>query len=177
VTDQVPAEVIAGDTWSWTRSFADYPAGTWALTYYFENKDGVFQATATPSGIDHAVTILASTTAGYKAGSYRWSARLSSAGVSITLETGWIKVKTDPAAAGKADPRGWARRTLEAIEAFLEGNATTAQAAMTLNGRSISRWSLNDLIAWRDKLRAEVRTEESSTSGTGRTIKLRMSRG
>jgi hypothetical protein len=90
------------------------------------------------------------------------------------VETGWCEVEPDPASAQKVDHRSWARRTLDAIEAFLEGNATTAQQAITIGGRSISRWSLPELMQWRDKLRAEVSTEEQgSAAGLGRDIKVR----
>jgi len=66
---------------------------------------------------------------------------------------------------------------LDAVEAFLIGNASTAQASMTLNGRQISRWSLPDLTQWRDRLKAEVRIEEQGArAGVGRQIKVRLGR-
>jgi hypothetical protein len=49
---------------------------------------------------------------------------------------------------------------------------------MTINGRSISRWSLPELTAWRDKLKGEVQAEEAgSNAGLGRNIKVRFGRG
>jgi len=35
-----PARLRAGDTWKWTRTLGDYPAGTWTLKYRFKNAAG-----------------------------------------------------------------------------------------------------------------------------------------
>lgn len=177
VPENVPAELIAGDTWQWTRELSEYPAGTWTITYYFENKDQVFNAAASAVGTIHSVTIAAATTLGYKPGRYRWRARAESGGVKKTVESGWLEVQVDPAAAGTKDVRTQARRTLDAVEATLEGRASSDQLAMTLNGRSISRTPLRELREWRDQLRAEVRIEEQgSNAGLGRNIGVRFNR-
>ena len=163
---------MSGDTWLWTRDLSDYPADTWTLAYYFTKEGKTITATATASGTTHSVTVAAATTAGYESGKYQWRARVSSGGVVTTVEDGWVDVAPNPATS-TTDPRSWSSRTLAGIEAFLEGNATTAQASMSIGGRSLSRWSLSELTAFRDKLRAEVRSEIGSTNGTGRNIKVR----
>lgn len=174
----VPSELIAGDTWAWSHSLADYPADTWTATVYFENQFQTFNAAGSASGSDHAFSIAAATTAAYKPGRYQWRLRVTDGTTVSTVASGWSEVKINPASAGARDVRSWARRTLEAVEAFLEGNATTAQASMALNGRSISRWSLAELTQWRSQLRQEVRTEEQgSRAGLGRNIKVRHVRG
>lgn len=100
--------------------------------------------------------------------------RVAYSGESFVVESGWVEVKPDPASSVKFDHRSWARRTLDAVEAFLEGNATTAQQSMSIAGRSISRWSIAELTQLRNDLRAEVRTEEQgSRAGLGRDIKVR----
>lgn len=170
--EQVPSSLIVGDTWQWTRDLSDYPASTWTLNYYLTKSGKVITVTASASGTTHSVTVAAATTATYEPGKYQWRARASSGGVVVTVEDGWVEVDPNPATS-TTDPRSWAVRTLEAIEAFLEGNATTAQASMSIAGRSLSRWALPDLTAFRDKLRAEVRSESGSTSGAGRNIKVR----
>jgi hypothetical protein len=173
----VPASLIAGDTWAFTLTLGDYPAGTWTATIYFENSDGAFDSAASASGTDHAFTIAAATTAGYTAGRYFWSVRVVNGGTSYTVDSGWVEVQANPAAAGKRDNRPWSRRALDAIEAFLENNATTAQQAFTIGGRSVSRWSVKELMDWRDRLRTEVATDEgTNASGSGRNIKVRFGR-
>lgn len=169
--------MVAGDTWQWTRELADYPAGTWTATAYFENKDGSFEVTATADGVTHDFLIAATATTGYKPGRYGWRLRVTDGSTVTTVESGIVEVLVDPAKAGNSDTRSWARRTLEAVEAFLEGNASTAQQSMSIQGRSLSRWSLAELTQFRDQLRAEVRTEEKGAqAGLGRNIKVRYGR-
>lgn len=174
IPDSVPRELVAGDTWTWTRELGDYPAGTWTATVYFENKDGVFNVSGTASNTTHSFTIDATTSAAIKPGLYGWRLRVTDGSTTTTVENGMLDVLVDPAKAGRVDTRSWARRTLEAIEAFLEGNASTAQQSMSIQGRSLSRWSLPDLTAFRDKLKSEVATEGPNKGGKGRTIKVRL---
>lgn len=174
---ELAASLIAGDTWDWTHTDSNYPASVWSVTYHFENSAGSFSATGTPDGNEHAFSISAATTASYKAGKYRWHARATSGATVKTIATGWLTVKADIAAAGKTDVRSWAQRTLDAVEATLEGRATRDQTAMSIAGRSISRIPIAELIQLRDKLRAEVQIEEQgSKAGLGRNIRVRLSR-
>jgi len=177
IPSSIPSELIAGNTWQWERDYSDYPQPTWTATAYFENSAKTFNVAATASGTAHLFTIAAATSAGYPPGRYRVRVRVTDGSQVFIAESGWCDVEVDPAAAGTYDTRTPARKMLDAVEAFLIGNASTAQASMTLNGRQISRWSLPDLTKWRDQLRAEVRTEEQgSNAGLGRNIKVRFGR-
>jgi hypothetical protein len=49
-----PASVVAGDTLTWKRTLADYPAGTWTLKYRLINSAGKFDITATAERTDAA---------------------------------------------------------------------------------------------------------------------------
>lgn len=178
VPDQVPGSLIAGDTWVFTRDYANYPAPTWAATLYAEFSGSQFNAAASASGTAQSFSIASSTTGGYKTGRYKWWVRITDGISSYTVESGWFDVNPDPAASGTRDQRSWARRTLDALECTLEGRASSDQLAMTINGRSLSRIPLQELLTFRDKLRQEVRTEErGAKSGSGRNIKVRFSRG
>jgi hypothetical protein len=173
----IPQSLIAGDTWSWTASYGDYPAGTWTATAYFENAAESFNVVATADGTDHSFDALATATDDYKAGSYFVQVRVTAGAESFVVESGWCEVTADPASGVAVDHRSWARRTLDAVEAFIEGNATTAQQSMSIAGRSISRWSLSELMQFRSQLRGEVRVEEQGESaGLGRDIKVRYGR-
>jgi hypothetical protein len=179
IPENVPAALTAGDTWQWMRSLADYPAGTWTLTYYFENAYQKFSVAGVASGTDHSFTIAAATTAAYNPGRYKVRAQVVSGTTKYTLpdEEGWLDVERNPASSTAADPRSWARRTLDAIEATIEGRATQDQLAMSVAGRSISRIPPSELMDWRDRLRAEVRAEEQAeNAGLGRNIRIRFAR-
>jgi len=170
----IPSSLTAGDTWSWTAEYGDYPAGTWTATAYFENSAESFEVSSSADGTAHAFAETAAISADLGAGKYHVSVRVTDGSSSYVAETGWCEVKADPAAAAKVDHRSWARRTLDAVEAFIEGNATTAQQSMSIAGRSISRWSISELMQLRSELRGEVRTEEQgSSAGLGRDIKVR----
>lgn len=170
----LPTALIAGNTWQWDRDYADYPSPTWTATAYFEKHDKTFNVIGTQEGTAHRFTIAAATTATYPAGRYRVRVRVTDGSLVFIAESGYCEVEVDPAAAGTTDTRSWARRTLEAVEAFLEGNASTAQQAMTIAGRSISRWSLAELTQWRKDLRNEVQNEErGNNAGSGRNLKVR----
>lgn len=174
---ELATSLIAGDTWSWDLSDSDYPAPAWTVTYYFENRLGTFSVAGSASGSDHAITIAAATTTGYKAGKYRWRARATDGTTVTTIASGWLEVEVNPAAAGQADVRSWAQKTLEAVEATLMGRATNDQLSMSIAGRSISRIALPDLMQLRDRLRAEVRAEEQAEkAGLGRNIRARFAR-
>ena len=177
IPSTVPSQLIAGDTWAWTRDYGDYPAGTWAATIYFEFNGAQISAAATADGTTHSFSISAATSAAKEAGRYKWWVRVTSGSEAYTVEDGWADVKPNPASTGTRDHRSWARRTLDALEATLEGKASADQLAMTINGRSISRIPPADLRAWRTELRGEVRAEEQgSNAGRGRDIKVRFGR-
>jgi hypothetical protein len=173
----IPASLVAGDVWQWDAEYGDYPAGTWTATAYFQNASNEFNVASTANGTAHRFAAAASATDDFKAGRYYVQVRVTDGTSPATVETGWVQVIADPASEVKVDHRSWARRTLDAIEAFLEGNATTAQQSMSIAGRSISRWSIAELMQFRAQLRGEVRTEEQgSAAGLGRNIKVRYGR-
>jgi hypothetical protein len=173
----LPTELIAGNTWQWDRDYGDYPQPTWSATAYFEKHGKAFNVAATQSGTTQRFTIAAATTATYPAGRYRVRVRVTDGSQVFIAESGWCEVQIDPAAAGTTDTRTDARKMLDAINAFLIGNASTAQASMTIGGRQISRWPLEELRKWRTELKAEVRTEEQGgAAGRGRQIKVRLGR-
>jgi hypothetical protein len=176
VDQPIPGQLVVGDSWSWSLSLSSYPAPTWSVTCYFVKDGERFEVVSTADGTDHAFSVTSATSGARKPGRYRWTARATDGTSVVTLDRGWVDVLPNPAT-DKSDPRSWAAQTLAAIEAFLKGNATTAQQSMTLNGRSLSRWSLDELTKFRNELRAEVRGEDSAAKGgKGRVFKARFTR-
>lgn len=159
-----PTTANAGDTWRWTRTLADYPASAgWALSYTLINASAKITINASASGDNHAVTVSAATSAGYAAGSYDWRARVSRAGEVYTVGEGRITVRN--AFGGSTfDARSHARKTLEAIEAVIEGRASSATLEYTIAGRTMKHIPMADLLALRDKYRAEVLREDAAAA-------------
>jgi hypothetical protein len=180
--ENVPAELIAGDLWSWVRTLSDYPAPTWTLTYYFENSGRSFSVIATTSGTGFAASATAATTTSYAPGRYRWRARVTNGAEAYTVESGWLVVRANPAAAGTYDARSHVRKVLDAIEATIEGRASNDQLSMSIAGRSISRTPMTELVTLREKYLAFVADEENAEDvaaglGSKKRVFVRMSRG
>lgn len=180
IPDQLPAEIRAGDTLQFTRSHADYPAGAgWVLAFKLVPQSGSpISFTGSASGNDFAVTVAASTTAGWPAGRYTWVETATLSGVRVTLGSGEVLVLPDLAAADSYDGRSFARKMLEAIEAALVNAATASQLDLidvTFAGRGQKR-DRAALIEARDRYRREVLSEERAAGirpGRGRVL-LRM---
>lgn len=61
------------------------------------------------------------------------------------------------------DTRSQARRTLEAIEATLEGRSTSATAEYEIAGRKMKFIPVTDLLVLRDRYRVDVAREDAAT--------------
>jgi hypothetical protein len=156
-----PTTLRAGDTWSWLRSLADYPATSWTLAYTLINAAGKISITAAASGSDHLVTVAADTTAAYAPGTYRVSMRATSGSEAYSSALPDIEVLPNLAAQDSYDDRSHAVKMVEAIESALEGKATGSQIDMietTIGDRAITR-KPELLKEWRDTYRAEAADE------------------
>jgi hypothetical protein len=122
-----PASARAGDTWRWQRTLSDYPASTWTLSYTLFNAAGKVSIAATADGDDHLVSVAPATTAAYTAGRYDWVAHVSDGTDRHQVGAGSINVLPDLSAVSSYDGRSHARKMLDAIDALLEGRATTDQ--------------------------------------------------
>lgn len=161
IPETEPARIVAGDTAKWLRSLADYPATAgWLLTYTLVNTAQRYTFAAAPSGSDFLVSVPAGTTSGWVAGSYAWRAQVSLAGEVYTIGEGRVDVA---AAFGTVvDGRSQARRQLEAVEAMLEGRATSAVAEYTVANRQLKYIPVPELLVLRDRLRIDVMREDSA---------------
>ena len=157
-----PAQFTAGDriTWKRTDLGTDYAPASYSLKYSarLENSGATeIEITASESGSDYIVEVGQSTSASYKAGVYHWQAYITRTSDSerITIDSGtWeIKPNRDTTA---SDPRSHAKVVLEAIEKVIEGRATKDQENYSIQGRSLSRTPIPDLLALRSFYKAEV---------------------
>lgn len=164
-----PAELVAGDRWTWIRDDlgVDYAPASYALTYSarLEGTGATeISITASESGSDYVIEVAAATTAAYTVGVYHWQAYItrSSDSERVTVDSGTFEVIADRDNA-TTDPRSHVKITLEAIEAVIESRATKDQESYSIGGRSLSRTPLKDLIMFRDKYAAlyakEVKAE------------------
>lgn len=166
-----PLSARAGDTWKWTRTLADYPASSWTLKYRFKNAAGGFEIVSSASGDDHAVNHPAATTAGYTAGQYSWIAWVEGgSSEKYTVDQGTLELAADyrgGAATVALDDRSHARKVLAAIEAVIERRASQDQMRYTIEGRSLERTPITDLLKLRQKYQAAVAAEDAAAKLAG----------
>ena len=171
-----PLKFRAGDKVQWQKSFADYPASeSYVLKYYLViSGANLITITADPSGDNHLITIPAATSASYAVGRHTYQARIEKDTEKHTVGTGIIEVLADLSAdASGADYRSHVKQVLDALEAMLVGKASSDQLSYSIAGRSLSKFSPEELYTWRNKYRAEyLREERKACRGRSQKIKV-----
>ncbi len=179
-----PTQIIAGDRLIWKRTDlgTDYANGSYTLKYSarLEGTGSTeIEITASASGDDYLVEIASGTTASYTAGHYHWQAYITrnSDSQRLTLDTGTWEVVANRDAA-TTDPRTHARIMVEKIESILEGRADSDVNSYSINGRSLTKIPVTELMQFRAHYRAEYikeqRKERAKNSvGTGGTVHVR----
>lgn len=156
-----PASLNAGDTAKWLKSLPDYLAGEgWALSYELVNAGQRITFNATAQGDDFLVQVAATTTAAWAPGDYDWRSKVSRTGEVFTVGSGRISVA--PTFGTAVDARSHARKTLDAIEATLEGRATSSTAEYEIAGRRLKHIPIPELLTLRDRYRQEVVAEDTA---------------
>lgn len=161
----LPAAFTAGDTLTFRRTLAGYPASAgWALVYTLINATAkITLPTAVASGDDYVVTVPAATSANYAAGSYSYMATVTLAGERYTVETGTLVVRANLSAQSTYDNRSPAREALDEVNAALRAYGNKAwQQSYTIGGRSQTFRSVEEFLLFRDRLMAEVASEEAA---------------
>ena len=182
VGSDIPEEIVAGDSVSWTIANGDYPASDgWVLTYALVNSSAQITITGSASDDDHLIELAASTTSDYTVGTYRYQAYVTSAALSerYGIDEGTVIIRPNFATQGSGyDDRSHAKKTLDALEAVILGKASKDQLSYSIAGRSIARLSPTELIEWRNIYRAEYNAEQMAElrkrgKATGNQVKVR----
>jgi hypothetical protein len=181
--DTEPNELQLGDFWAWKRTdlSTDYPTASYALSYEFNLVDGStvsnFSLTATESNNEYIIEV--SNTTSYTAGEYNWIAYItrSSDSARIKLSEGFTEIQENYATT-TSSVRSHAKKVLDAIEAVIENRATMDQSSMSIAGRSLSRLTIDELLQFRDRYKAEYLKEVKKAriknkKDSGNTIKIR----
>lgn len=163
-----PQVFIAGDTLSFVRQVSNYPASSgWTLSYVLRGPTTIKINAVTYSTSDYLVSESAANTANWTAGVYSVQAYVSnSTGYRYSVDTWFpkITIKPDPSkyVEGSASNLTFAQRTLLAVETAIESLSSKKVATASVNGQSYSIQSLNQLVALRQRMREEVRSEEDA---------------
>lgn len=178
--ETVPATLVAGDSWEWqdAAAFASHPPADWQVTATLRPLTGGFAVTS--QAILHPAGYLfrfgASVTAPLPVGD--WDATVvaehRTEDLRARLSTTRFAVLPDPQAAD-GDRRTVNERTLAAINAALAGRATKDADSYTIEGRSISRTPIPDLLRLQHVYERRVANERSPHGGLLQYRRVRFS--
>jgi hypothetical protein len=175
-----PDSITAGDTIQWSKSLPDYPPGDgWSLAYALRHPTApAINVNAATDGDGYLVTIPASTSANYTAGQWNLFGYVSNGSNREQIFRGYLTILADPVAAATLDTRSHARKVLALVEAALEGRASATLLETEIEGVKLKRIPHADLMALRDKYRAEVASEDNALAvsqglGSRRDIRIR----
>jgi hypothetical protein len=160
----VPATLNAGDTWQWTVSPADFPPGQgFTLTYQLTGKTAVNFVAAPNVALGlYSVAVPVSVTAIVAPGAYRWVLRASDTSVPAivtTADSGHLVVNADPNVTINTDTSSHAQKMLVLIEQELQARVPgtgAAHVSYSIEGRSMSKMTLDELYKLRGRYRGEV---------------------
>lgn len=157
-----PSRIVAGETAQWITQLPDYPASEgWTLTTTLVSAANRYTITATALGDEYLSTASAATTAAWVAGNYALRSQVASGGDVFTVRD-YPRVVIAPAYGVTVDARSTARKALDAIDAVLEGRASSAVADYTINGRSLRYIPVPELLMLRDRYRVDVAREDAA---------------
>ena len=167
----LPRQHTAGDSLSWRVEHSGYlPSDGWDAKAYLLGPQ-VKPVEGAADGDGWIFTAAASALTDLDPGLYRvritWTK--DNGDTRDTIEAGVLQVQADPATT--TDGRSHARRALQAIEATLEGKASSGMLDMRLNDRQVRSFSVEELLKLRDRYRAEVAAEDRA-AGLGGANRL-----
>lgn len=151
-----PVSHTAGTSSSWSRADT-YAYGLWSFEYVFT---GPVQKTLSATADDGEIGATIAAADSWPAGKYQWSLFRTKDTERVLVAAGYLVVYPDPASqGGVVDHRSHAEKMLEAIEAKLEGRISSDHESYTIDGRSLNRIPVEQLVQYRQRYRNEVARE------------------
>ena len=157
-----PTSLVVGDFIQWKRSdlTTDYPTDEYSATYVLRLTGGAsneIQIASTVSGGAYLFTNSSAATSAFTPGYYHWQLEIvrSSDNNRVVVDRGAFDILVD-LDANNADPRVHAEKMLTKIESLLEGRADSDVSNYSIQGRSLTKLTIEDLLKWRDYYNAEV---------------------
>ena len=183
IPEKEPISFYKGETIVWKRTDigSDYDPSSHSMVWEASlesNGSTRFSATVTESGTEYTFTLDDSATANYTAGDYFWVLKViqTSDSEKLVIDSGKLTVK-DNFFGTTGDTRSHAKVMLDKIESILEGRADADVSSYSIQGRSLSKISIAELLQWRDYYKAEYQKEVArfrtgNNEGSGRVVKV-----
>jgi len=178
-----PERFSIGDFVQWKREdiIGDYPVATHSAEWVARLAHGTsseIKVAATEASTYYLFTINSTDSASFDQGHYHWQLEITETSTSnrIIIDTGTLDIHYD--LDDNVDPRSHAQVMIDKIESILQGKADADVASYSINGRSLTKMSFEDLISARDFYRKEYAKElqrERAAQGdhTGATVLVR----
>jgi hypothetical protein len=165
-----PLAFTAGDSVTWERAVDEYsPEDGWALTYIIRGPGATLDISCTTEGDVFVATLSTTNTTAMTSGRWDWQARVSKAAEKHTIDRGVFDVEASLAVAGaNYDARSFWRKVKEAIESSFVGQATAEFSSLTVEGKTLTRFTKSELLILLDRANRECRNEDIA-NGVGRT--------
>lgn len=144
-----PQQAMAGTTWKWERSFSNFPASTWDLTYYFREVTGKYTFDVGTLNSNDAFRVNASYTItnSYTPGIYSGQGFVTLGTERFLVYENQLQVSANFNLQGVGkDTRSHAQKVLEAIKGLLEGKFVEDASSYSIAGRSITKLDVQQLI-------------------------------
>lgn len=179
-----PDEIVVGDFIQWKRSdlVSDYPLADYSAEYVARITGGgssEIKVAATETDGTYLFTADSTTSADFDAGYYHWQLEVTktSSGDRVVVDRGTFTAVVD-LDVNNTDPRSHAEIMITKIETVLQGKADSDVSSYSINGRSLTKLSFNELVEARDYYRREFVKEKAKDAAkhnkpTGQTIKVR----
>lgn len=157
-----PESLVAGDSWRWTRPIADFPPSEgWTATYYLTGAYSVaIPTTPRIPTQDFEVHYLPAASGLVLSGVYRWVLSVTNGTDSYSADSGEFTILANPNVGDSVDARDAAEKTLAVLKLEIAARLGTgtggAHESYSIEGRSISKVSLNDLYSLKNKYAREV---------------------
>jgi hypothetical protein len=166
-----PQKLTAGDTVSFVKALADFPAGDgWALTYEVSGPNGQYEFNSAASGNSHLCTVAAATTAGWLPGEYELSGFAVNATTAERVQIYQAQLHVLPnTAAGAAAQQTHAQKMITLIEGVMLGKAGHDILESDIEGTCIKRLSPAELWQEYNYWRG-VRAQETRGGKAGKIV-------
>lgn len=157
----VPTEIVVGDfiQFKITQFSEDYSNSLYTMRFVARIATGgssEIKVDATALNDDYLFAIPGATSASYDVGHYHYQLEIerNSDGERIVVDRGELDIVTD--FDNQVDPRAHAEVMLTKIESILEGKADSDVSSYSIAGRSLTKFSPEELVDWRNYYRREV---------------------
>ena len=175
-----PSEVVVGDFIQWKRSdlVTDYPTDSYTATYVARITGGgatEIQLPMSGETTHYLASVDSVTSQDFIPGHYFWQLEILKNGTTnrIVVDRGEFQAIAD-LDVNQADPRSHAEIMLGKIQSLLQGKADSDVSSYSIQGRSLTKLSFQELIDAEAYYEAKVRQEQLKRGITnGTTVKVR----